>query len=63
MSPSRLQQIFRLKDNKMKLFLKEFDAINPEKLTRLYQARNIKFITIEDLEYPPLLKEIHDIRH
>ncbi|KRG13553.1 DNA processing protein DprA [Virgibacillus soli] len=60
MSPSRLQQIFRLKDNKMKLFLKEFDAINPEKLTRLYQARNIKFITIEDLEYPPLLKEIHD---
>lgn len=60
MSPSRLQQIFRLNDQKMKLFLKELDTIHPEQLFRLYQSRNIDFITIKDFEYPSLLKEIYD---
>lgn len=60
MSPARLQQIFRLSDQKLQAFLKEFHSINPEQLSQLYQSRNIHFMTIMDADYPPLLKEIHD---
>ncbi|MCJ7839628.1 DNA-processing protein DprA [Lederbergia sp. NSJ-179] len=60
MPPTKLQKIFRFDDKKMNRFSKEFESIQPEKLFRLYQSRNIHFITILDPEYPPLLKEIHD---
>ncbi|GIN70486.1 DNA processing protein DprA [Bacillus sp. J14TS2] len=60
MSPARLQQIFRLNNQKLQPFLKEFHSINPDQLFRLYQSRNIHFMTIMDADYPSLLKEIHD---
>ncbi|WP_233711046.1 DNA-processing protein DprA [Lederbergia citrisecunda] len=44
----------------MEKFTKEFLSIDVHKLIKLYNSKNIFYITYNDPEYPRQLKEIHD---
>nr|WP_249315267.1 DNA-processing protein DprA [Bacillus sp. FJAT-49711] len=44
----------------MEKFKNEFLSINVHKLIKLYNSKNISYITFNDPEYPKALKEIHD---
>lgn len=57
-NPSDLEQIEGLTKNLAEKFLLKRDKINPDKCLEEVQNKGIKYLTIEDENYPKLLKEI-----
>ncbi|MBS4193971.1 DNA-processing protein DprA [Bacillus sp. FJAT-49870] len=60
MPPAKLQQFLQIHSSKMEKFKYEFHSINVHKLTKLYNSKNISYITFHDSDYPQVLQEIHD---
>ncbi|MGM0844585.1 MAG: DNA-processing protein DprA [Bacillota bacterium] len=60
LSPSDLRNILPISATKVNAFYQQFHSFDPLIKIKEYQERNIKFITVLDKKYPPLLKHIYD---
>lgn len=57
---NELSQIDGLSVKKAETFLKERDKIDPDKVLYAVENRGIKYLTLEDENYPRMLKQISD---
>lgn len=59
-SSSKLQQLLQLKNSSMRKFSNDFQKINVKRILEKYRANDISIVTINDSEYPEMLKAIYD---
>ncbi|TYS16298.1 DNA-protecting protein DprA [Rossellomorea vietnamensis] len=60
LTPADLRNILPISASKINAFYKQFHSFDPLPKMKEYEDRNIRFITVFDHKYPPLLKNIYD---
>jgi DNA processing protein len=63
LSPKELQTILHLSNQNFSKFYRDLHQIDSTSLLSDYEQKNIKWISVEDKNYPSLLKEVYDPPH